>query len=207
MDLSRFKGLCEKCRKRKSCKVQCAPVEAILREGNHVHEDNLSDKVIVYPKWRERQESVLRAEFAAMGGDGNLDEELFSTDTPSPWFDVDYKAKRTRVFILRVFYRWDWSDIATAFDTSADHVRKIFDEAKKRALQALEVLDKRRAIIDDAKIRLDISEKATGKLTKTQKWFLLNKLFGLLPREIAEIYDANPSSWSVGQKWPKLGNF
>ena len=58
-------------------------------------------------------------------------------------------------------------------------------------LKAFELMDKRRAVIDDVKARLRISEKATGKLTKTQKWFLLNKVFGMLPREIAEMEGAN----------------
>jgi hypothetical protein len=36
--------------------VQCASVEAILREDYHVYEDDFSDKVLVYTKWKERQE-------------------------------------------------------------------------------------------------------------------------------------------------------
>lgn len=52
-------------------------------------------------------------------------------------------------------------------------------------------MDKRRSYADDVESRLRISEKATGKMPKTHKWFLLNKVFGLLPREIAEMDDAN----------------
>ncbi len=52
-------------------------------------------------------------------------------------------------------------------------------------------MDKRRSLVDNVKARLRISEKATGKLTKTQKWFLLNKVFGMLPRETAEMEGAN----------------
>ena len=52
-------------------------------------------------------------------------------------------------------------------------------------------MDTRRAYADDIQSRLKISEKASGKMPKTHRWFLLNKVFDLLPREIAEMEDAN----------------
>lgn len=182
--------MCQKCRKRRTCKTPCAFVDEILKQDNRtVFERTEDDIAVVYPQWREVQESVLRREY---DDTGKQDEyEVFNTEADLPWMSTEYQLDRTHVFIMLVFKGWSWDDIAIALDTDSEQVRHLYKDSVKRLLKALEVMDKRQAVVDDVQSRLAISEKATGKLTKTQIWFLLNKVFGLLPREIAEMEGAN----------------
>ena len=39
-------------------------------------------------------------------------------------------------------------------------------------------------------------EERSGKIPKGQKWFLLNKLFGIMPSEIAEMEGLKGNSYS-----------
>jgi DNA-directed RNA polymerase specialized sigma24 family protein len=84
-----------------------------------------------------------------------------------------------------------YQDIAVMLDTDAERVRCIYKDAIKRLLKALEVMDTRRAYAGDVEARLRISEKASGKMPKSHRWFLLNKVFAMLPREIAEMDGAD----------------
>jgi hypothetical protein len=60
-------------------------------------------------------------------------------------------------------------------------------------MQVLEILDGKKDIrrLDHWKKQV---EERSGSLPKGQKWFLLNKLFGLRPSEIAEIEGMKGSS-------------
>lgn len=77
------------------------------------------------------------------------------------------------------------------FETDQERIGCLYKDSMERLRKTLEVLDKRRSVVDDIEARLRISEQATGKMSKTHKWLLLNKVFGLLPPEIAEMYGAN----------------
>ena len=188
-------GMCQKCKNRKSCKTPCAFVEAILTEGNRIYEKAGQSDITVYPKWNEVQESVLRQKIEEdcnfMNENNHIDAELFSTEDAMPWLHSNYGLERTKVFIMRVFEKRSWADIAMTLNTDADRVYHLFRDSTDRLIEALAVLDKRRAVIDDVKVRLAISEKASGSMPKMHKWFLLNKVFGLLPREIAEMDGAD----------------
>jgi len=191
-----YHDMCAKCRNRKKCEEPCWPVEALLRDGGNVHEVKGKDTIMVFPKHKEVQDCVIReyCESETFEDEYSMADELFSSECDTPWAHANYKLDRTNVFILRVFKRWSWQDIAIYFDTDSERVRGLYKDSVGQLLKALKVMDNRRSIVDDAKSRLAISEKASGKMPKTHKWFLLNKVFGLLPREIAEMYDANVST-------------
>lgn len=188
MDTS-VKNMCGRCRKRKTCKSPCAFVDEILKKDNHVYAIEDQESIIIYPEWKETQETVLQAQHSDSGKD--MDHNLFSTEAENPFASFQPKLDRTHVFLYRFFKGMSYQDIAVMLDTDPERVRQLYKDSVKRLLKALEVMDKRQAIIDDAQARLKISEKASGKLTKTQEWLLLNKLFGLLPREIADIYEVS----------------
>ena len=183
-------GMCGKCRKRKTCKTPCAFVEDILKfENEGVYEKTNGDSITVYPRWREVQETVLQGKHEDSGKD--RENNIFSTEAENPFASYEPKLDRTHVFINRFFKGMSYQDIATMMDDDPERIRGLYKDSVKRLVKALEVMDKRQAVVDDVKARLRISEKATGKLTKTQKWLLLNKVFGMLPREIAEMEGAN----------------
>ncbi len=84
------------------------------------------------------------------------------------------------------------------YETTVDDVRKRYSYAIGRIVEALESLDKR---IDVSKKDqyLKRVEERSGSLPKGQRWFLLNKLFGLRPSEIAEMEGLDKRSSSVRQ--------
>jgi hypothetical protein len=63
------------------------------------------------------------------------------------------------------------------------HARTSYNAGKQRLLEIIAVLDSSKPIKLD-QFRKQI-EKRTGSLTNGQRWYLLNKLFGLTPSEIA----------------------
>ncbi len=118
-------------------------------------------------------------------------ERMFSTDADNVFLvDETPKATRAKVFYYHYFEGRPYSELAEIFGKSEPTIRNIYYEAKETLLAGLKILEQRRRVVDDVESRLKISEKATGKMPKTHKWFLLNKVFGLLPREIAEMDDA-----------------
>jgi hypothetical protein len=84
MNIENFKGMCAKCKKRKTCKVPCAFVEKYLQHKNKKPFERVTDDggIILYPRWREVQESVLTYEYEDSGKPKN--ENIFSTESPSP---------------------------------------------------------------------------------------------------------------------------
>jgi hypothetical protein len=71
-----------------------------------------------------------------------------------------------------------------------DNAWKTFHNAVKRVLEILKAMDKRLGMSHCTKQ----IEKRSGKLPKGQKWFLLNKLFGVMPSEIVEMEGLKGSS-------------
>jgi hypothetical protein len=69
---------------------------------------------------------------------------------------------------------------------------KTFHNGIKRVLEILKVMDSDKPL-DLSRYNKQIEERS-GKLSKGQKWFLLNKLFGIMPSEIAEMEGMKGSS-------------
>jgi len=65
-------------------------------------------------------------------------------------------------------------------------------------LAVLEAMDKGKITKQVDFYKKQVQER-TGKLPKGQKWYLLNKLFGLMPSEIAEMEGLKKGSSSVRQ--------
>ena len=68
---------------------------------------------------------------------------------------------------------------------SKDTARKTYHNAIKRLLEILKTMDSEKSV-DLSRYRKQI-EARSGTIPKGQKWFLLNKLFGIMPSEIAEM--------------------
>ncbi len=75
---------------------------------------------------------------------------------------------------------------------SKDTARKTYHNAIKRLLEILKTMDSEKPV-DLSRCRKQI-EARSGKIPKGQKWFLLNKLFGIMPSEIAEMEGLTGSS-------------
>ncbi len=82
---------------------------------------------------------------------------------------------------------------------SEDNARKTYHSAVNRVLAVLEAMDEGRVPTKQAEYWKKKVEERSGSLAKGQRWFLMNKLFGLRPSEIAEMEGLNKKSSSVRQ--------
>jgi hypothetical protein len=90
-----------------------------------------------------------------------------------------------------------YSDLAVKYDLSETDCIKRFSYATKRLLEVLKIMDSKIEKDKNNKYLKQVQERS-GSLPKGQKWYLLNKLFNLLPSEIAEM-EGMPGSSSVRQ--------
>ncbi|MFA6009426.1 MAG: hypothetical protein WC799_05535 [Desulfobacteraceae bacterium] len=184
-----YQGKCTKCRKRKDCKVPCAFVDEILKQDNPSlfeianHAENIT---IVYPpNHKEVRDSTIRTGIDDKAGHNKIDS-IFSTDNENPFAFFNPELKQTGVFIQRVIFGKDWNTISQLYESSIDHVQKLYHKAHTRMIKALELVDGHQNMMDKAQYSLKVNEEATGKLPNYQKWFIMNKCLGMMPADIAE---------------------
>ena len=70
---------------------------------------------------------------------------------------------------------------------------KVYHNSMKRVFAVLEAMDRANAVGNFAPWEKRVQERS-GTLPKGKKWFLLNKLFGLRPSQIAEMEGLKGSS-------------
>jgi DNA-directed RNA polymerase specialized sigma24 family protein len=100
--------------------------------------------------------------------------------------------KQTRVSFDRFFNGFSYADLAAKYGMTEHNAVKNFHNAVKRVLEILKTMEQEKPI-DLSKWKTQIEERS-GKIPKGQKWFLLNKLFRMMPSEIAEIEGMKGSS-------------
>jgi hypothetical protein len=116
----------------------------------------------------------------------------FSTENENPFAGFTPNLKQTGIFIDHFFHGASYADLAVKYDMSADNARKTYHNAIRRLLEILKTMDGDKPV-DLSRYRKQIEERS-GKIPKGQKWFLLNKLFGIMPSEIAEMEGMQGSS-------------
>ena len=139
-------GICKKCRKRKGCKVPCAPVEEYLRENNlTAFQKNAIGKHgeeirIAMPRSRETQRSCLSG-----GQDdprlSSKEAQAFSTEAENPFRHYEPNHKQTSVFIKRFFGKWSYEDIAVAHGISTRAAHSLYYAGAKRLLAVIVEMD------------------------------------------------------------------
>ncbi len=124
--------------------------------------------------------------------------QVFSTENESPFASFKPQLKQTGIFIDRFFNNASYKDLAVKYDISRDAAIKIFYAATKRLMEIIEALDGKKDLrnLDHWKKQV---EKRSGSLPKGQRWFLLNKLFGLRPSEICEMEGLDKKNSTVRQ--------
>jgi hypothetical protein len=119
--------------------------------------------------------------------------QSFSTENESPFAHFKPELLQTGIFIDRFFNKMSYSDLATKYDLSEDDCIKRYSYATKRLLEVLKLMDSKIEKDKNNKYLKQVQERS-GSLPKGQKWYLLNKLFNLLPSEIAEMEGIKGSS-------------
>jgi len=201
-----MKGVCDNCYYGTTCEHPCRPVQLYLKEDNlSVWTKKAIDKngrviEILYSRSRERQQSTL-----SQGEDSRGDPRLsqreqlsFSTENESPFASFKPELLQTGIFIDRFFGKASYEDLAVKYDLSKEDCIKRYSYAVKRLLEVLKIMDSMVEQDKNAKY-IEKVQKRSGSLPKGQRWYLLNKLFNLLPSEIAELEGLDKHNNSVRQ--------
>jgi hypothetical protein len=122
---------------------------------------------------------------------------VFNTDAESPFAEFTPNLKQTGVFIDRFFHKLSYKELATKYEIYDDNALKTFHNAVNRLLEILKAMDSDRRL-DMTHYQKQIEERS-GRLSKGQRWFLMNKLFGLMPGQIAEMEGIKKGSSAVRQ--------
>jgi len=188
--------VCPRCNHFSTCRVPCYPVAEYLREDNlsvfersHTDPETGQTTTILFSRSREVPESDLPQD------DGKTAAEYpkaFSTENENPFAGFTANLKQTGIFVDRFFHGFSYADLATKYDMTEHNVAKVYHNAVNRLLEILKEMDSKKWT-DTAKWKERI-EARSGKIPKGQKWFLLNKLFGIMPSEIAEMEGLTGSS-------------
>jgi len=175
--------ICEKCKNRHECKTPCKAVNSLLWEDNRVMERQYSDKIVCYPKTGE-------VHFAEIT-DHQVDH--FSTDDAIPWAGVDFKLRKTGVFVERFFNKVSCKELAEKYGVKENSIVCMYKQAVEQLEKIIEVMDSRREGI-----------KATrgDRFTEEQKFFLLAAIFGFSQAEVARMFNRNRDT--VNQKIKRM---
>ena len=79
------------------------------------------------------------------------------------------------------------------------NAKATFHNSSNRILAVIEAMDSGETLTKQVEFWKDRVKARTGNLPKGQKWYLLNKLFGLRPSEISELEGIDKKSSSVRQ--------
>ena len=124
--------------------------------------------------------------------------EIISSENDSPFSSFQSRLKQTGIFFGRFFQNFSYHDLAVKYGMTADTARKTYHNAINRVLTVLEAMDRGTKTRKMDQYIKQIKQRS-GSLPKGQKWYLLNKLFGLRPSEIAEMEGLDKNSSSVRQ--------
>lgn len=184
-----MKDVCEKCTHREGCKTPCRPIELYLAQDNlavyekkGVGEDG-KEVSIIFARSREIPESMLPQ--VSDKTDETIDSP-FTTEAESPFAGFNPDLKQTGIFIDRFFHKWSYEDLAVKYDTTVEGATKLYHVAVKRLLDVVEALDGKEAPRNFGPWEQMVKERS-GSFSTGVRWFLLNKLLGVRPSEIARM--------------------
>ena len=197
-----MESICPKCSKYENCRSPCYPVKQFLAENNlsvyekTVTKENGETISIIFARSREIPQTGLEQKHTGEPARKSL--EIFSSENDSPFSSFRPQLKQTGIFVDRFFQNFSYDDLAVKYDMTADTARKTYHNAINRVLAVLEAMDQGTKTRKMDQYIKQI-EQRSGSLPKGQKWYLLNKLIGLRPSEIAEMEGLDKKSSSVRQ--------
>ena len=198
--------ICPKCSKYRSCKSPCYPVQQYLSEDNlTVFEktavNERGDVVqIVYARSRETQQSTLSIGVDNQGDSriSTAEQQAFSTENENPFAGFKPCLKQTSIFIDRFFHGSSYEDLAVKYDMTKETAVKTYHNAVNKLREVIKAMDGGKITRQTEYWKKRVEERS-GRIPKGHKWYLLNKLFGLRPSEIAELEGLDKRSSSVRQ--------
>jgi hypothetical protein len=156
---------------------------------------------IIFARSREDQRSMLSIGVDSRGDlrHSTKEQQAFSTENENPFASFKPNLKQTGVFVDRFFHGFSYKDLAEKYDMTADTARKTYHNSINRVLAVINAMDTGQVPTKQINFWKKRIEERSGSLPKGQKWYLINKLFGLRPSEIAEMEGLDKKSSSVRQ--------
>jgi hypothetical protein len=99
----------------------------------------------------------------------------------SPFRHFEAVHKQTGIFVDRFFHGFSYADLAVKYEVTEHTARTIYGKSVERILTVLHEMDR----ADRRKKYVKQVKERSGHLPKGQRWYLLNKLLGFQPSEIA----------------------
>lgn len=182
--------VCPKCPHYRTCNKPCSPVQQYLMDSNRsvfqqsAFNEHRERVTIVYSESnRVKRESELTHD--VNGENVKLSDVVsaYSTGNDLGVFkDRKPKLKMTGIFYDRFFKRLSYDDLSVKYDITVKMARSHYHKAVQKIDRILDALDSPEAKRNDfARHKVH----GVGTIPKAQKYFLLNRLFGLIPSEIA----------------------
>ncbi len=157
-----IKDICPKCKKRKTCKVPCYPIENYLKRDNlTVYEKGQGDTVTVYPRSREEHRSTLSAGEDKRGDPRLSSKETmaFSTEAENPFRSYVPNFKQTGIFIDRFFGKRSYADLAAKYEVSERSAHKIYYAGVQKLLAIIIQMDQvRKSMPPEERKRADVAK-------------------------------------------------
>ena len=111
--------------------------------------------------------------------------------------EIEVKHTQTALFVDRYFKGYTYKDLVTKYDIKYETAKEMYMKAKNRVLAVLEKADDTHRS-DGHKEAWKRYGEAGGKLTKKAQYWILAKVLGMMPYEIAELYGVNKTAVSSG---------
>jgi hypothetical protein len=156
---------------------------------------------IIFARSREDQRSMLSIGVDNRGNprQSTKEQQAFSTENENPFASFKPNLKQTGIFVDRFFQGFSYKDLAEKYDMTIDNARKTYHNSIKRVLAVINAMDTGQVLTKQVDFWKKKVEQRSGSLPKGQKWYLLNKLLGFRPSEIAEMEGLDKRSSAVRQ--------
>jgi hypothetical protein len=188
------KRVCEECHHKTLCSRPCWPVEFILASGGNsagLEKRAMYDGKSILMHFGGNKHEVRFSDLSqtAMKDVFNTaDHQAVDREERERELPFEPRQKISEIFYKRFFLGIGFDELAQDFNCSNSDAASRYSAAQKRLIILLEALDGRDAA-------LTFCDKAKKSLTKDQKAFLLNKVFGFPVQEISKLPGYGGPDW------------
>ena len=195
-----------KCPHYKTCTKPCLPLEKLLSKDctDKIYEKKITGRdgkevtmIFASRSSLEVPESDIKLNDNKGKLWGHLTDLAFSTENQKVWAEIEIKRTQTALFIDRYFKGYTYKDLVTKYDIKYETAKEMYMKAKNRVLDVLEKTDDTHRRPGHKEAWKKYSD-AGGTLTKKAQYWILSKVLGMLPHEIADLYGVNHNSVSSG---------
>ena len=184
----KISATCKDCSHYEGCSSPCIFVQEILGENKPFVREKMVEGVDGKPVvvfWGEsrviNETQTMKA--SKRFGQRYKENRLFETKD-SPWKQFEPSLIQTGIFIDRFFNKWSYEDLAVKYGITVHNVHGKYSKAVQLLFKILAEMDSgKKRVLKETKKRI---EKRSGSIPDNQRWFLMNKVFGLIPTEIME---------------------